>query len=172
MGSDKAAIEVAGRSMMTWVVEAMETLCDRVLISGRADGWEGRPGLADLPGAHGPLAGLAAALELGEPVLLVGVDQPWIRPATLRNLAATGTTAIPIDKDVRQVTCGRYDPEVLPVARAELADGGSLQSLLERVTPLEITEGVWRQWGEDGRSWFSVDRPDDIGAGLLRFGSP
>ena len=32
--------------------------------------------------------------------------------------------------------------------------------------PLEITEPVWRSWGEDGRSWFSVDRPEDIEIGL------
>jgi molybdopterin-guanine dinucleotide biosynthesis protein A len=172
MGRDKAEVEVAGRSMMSWVVAALEAVCDRVLIAGREDGWEGRAGLIDPPGGHGPLAGLAAALEIGEPLLLVAVDQPWVRSATLRQLAETGTTAVPIDGDTRQVTCARYDPDLLPIARSELKTGGSLQTLLDRVTPLEITEGVWRQWGEDGRSWFSVDQPADIEEGLRRFGSP
>ena len=168
MGQDKSEVVVAGRPMIWWVVTALEKAADRVVVAGRAGGWDGRPGLPDPPGMAGPLAGLAAVLRLGQPVLLVAVDQPWVRSATLSKLAAVRETAVPIHHERRQVTCAVYHPDL--AARIEQA--GSLQGLMDLEPPLEITEPVWRSWGEDARSWFSVDRPDDIAIGLDRFGSP
>lgn len=172
MGSDKALIEVAGRPMIEWVVKALEDVCGRVLIAGRPGGWQGRAGLADETTSRGPLAGLVPALRLGEPVLVVAVDQPWVRTETLMKLSAIGATAVPDHHNVRQATCACYHPDLAEVARDEAETGGSLQSLLDRVGPLEITEPVWNTWGEDGRSWFSVDRREDIEIGLTRFGLP
>lgn len=168
MGSDKALVEVGGRPMISWVIDALGSVADQVVVAGRPGGWDGHPGLADPDGIAGPLAGLAAGLELGQPVLLVAVDQPWVRPATLAKLRDVGTTVVPIHNDTRQVTCAVYYPELGPL----IANHGSPQSLLDEAVPLEITEPVWRSWGEDGRSWFSVDRPEDVNIGLERFGLP
>jgi hypothetical protein len=63
-----------------------------------------------------------------------------------------------------------YPTGLLEVASDELAGGGSLQSLLDRSAFDPVTE--WRSWGEDGRSWYSVDTLVDLEAGLIRFGSP
>lgn len=168
MGQDKADVIVAGHPMIWWVVAALEAVADRVVVAGRADGWDVHPGIADPAGMAGPLAGLAAGLSLGQPVLLVAVDQPWVRSATLSKLAAVRETAVPVHDESRQVTCAVYHPELT----ALVEQAGSLQGLLDLERPLEITEPVWRSWGEDGRSWFSVDRPDDIAIGLERFGVP
>ncbi|MGH8927112.1 MAG: molybdenum cofactor guanylyltransferase [Acidimicrobiia bacterium] len=168
MGTDKALAQVGGRSMISWVADALARACDRVLISGRPQGWEGHPGLGDPSDARGPLAGLLAALELGEPVTLVAVDQPWVRFETLSKLIEAETTAVPIENEIRQVTCAVYYPELAPLG----VGAASLQALLEMTMPLEITEPVWKSWGEDGRSWFSVDRPEDIELGLRQYGPP
>ena len=168
MGQDKAEAIVAGHPMIWWVVAALEAVADRVVVAGRADGWDVHPGLADPTGMAGPLAGLAAVLRLGQPVLLVAVDQPWVRSATLSKLAAVRETAVPVHAESRQVTCAVYHPELAALVQ----QAGSLQGLLDLERPLEITEPVWRSWGEDGRSWFSVDRPEDIAIGLDRFGEP
>jgi molybdopterin-guanine dinucleotide biosynthesis protein A len=162
MGEDKALVEVAGRSMLTWVRQALEAVCDRVLVSG------GVGGLTDPPGMHGPLAGLAAAFELGEPVLVVAVDQPWIRIETLQALGAMSGTAVPVDGGVRQVTCARY---AIGLAGAA-GHARSIQGLLDAVSHRAVPESEWRSWGEDGRSWYSVDRPEDINRGLDRYGPP
>jgi molybdopterin-guanine dinucleotide biosynthesis protein A len=167
MGRDKAEVAVADRPMISWVVDALASVAERVLVSGRA-GWNGHEGLPDAEGVAGPLAGLAAGLRLGEPVLLVAVDQPWVRSATLAKLATVGETAVPVHAEIRQVTCAVYYPEVLET----IGQAGSLQGLMDIDPPLEITEPVWRTWGEDGRSWFSVDRPEDVATGLDRFGTP
>ena len=168
MGRDKAEVLVAGRPMISWVIEALDPVVDRVLVAGRSGGWDGREGLSDPEGMAGPLAGLAAALRLREPVLLVAVDQPWLRTPTLAQLAAIGETAVPVQGEIRQVTCAVY----YPATAARVEGAASLQGLLDLERPLEITEPVWRSWGEDGRSWFSVDRIEDVEVGLERFGLP
>jgi molybdopterin-guanine dinucleotide biosynthesis protein A len=168
MGQDKAEVVVADRPMISWVIGALELVVDRVIISGRAGAWNGHAGLADREGMAGPLAGLAAGLRLGEPVLLVAVDQPWVRTATLAKLASIGETVVPVHDEIRQVTCAVY----YPVLVESVEQAGSLQGLMDLVPPLEVTEPVWRSWGEDGRSWFSVDRPEDVAAGLELYGPP
>jgi len=168
MGQDKAEVVVADRPMISWVIAALESVVDRVIISGRSGAWNGHTGLADVEGMAGPLAGLGAGLRLGEPVLLVAVDQPWVRTATLSKLAAIGETVVPVHDEIRQVTCAMYYPVLLET----IAQAGSLQGLMDLAPPLEVTEPVWRSWGEDGRSWFSVDRPEDVATGLERYGPP
>jgi molybdopterin-guanine dinucleotide biosynthesis protein A len=167
MGRDKALVEVAGKPMIHWVTAALEQVTGVVLLAGYEE-WEGWPGLPDPPGRHGPLAGLAAALELGQPLLVVAVDQPWVRPATLKMLAGYEGTAVPVAGGIRQVTCARYELSV------ETAAGGirSVQELVDRVPHHLVEEAEWSAWGEDGRSWYSVDSPDEIEAGLSRFGAP
>ena len=36
----------------------------------------------------------------------------------------------------------------------------------------EVSHDTWTDWGEDGRSWFSVDERQDIARGLERYGPP
>jgi len=165
MGREKALVEIAGRPMIGWVTSALETVCDRIEIAGQIGG---RRGLADPPGIRGPLAGLRAGLALGEDLLLVAVDQPWLRPGTLQKLANLEGTVVPIEDEVRQVTCARYGADLAPVAAA----AASLQELLDRVTFVAIEDTEWRSWGEDGRSWYSVDDEEALNEGLRRFGPP
>ncbi len=56
---------------------------------------------------------------------------------------------------------------------ADLAEGGGgLQTLLDTAAVDDVPEADWRRWGEDGRSWFSVDTPEDVDRGLEMFGPP
>lgn len=162
MGTDKAAVDVGGRSMLDWVESALAAVCDRVVISGRPGG------VADSPGMHGPLAGLAACLAWDEPLLVVAVDQPWVRVETLRAIKDMTGTVVPIDGGVRQVTCARYSPELTGAAR----QARSIQRLLDQVPYQAVAEPEWRSWGEDGRSWYSVDDEDALVRGLERYGPP
>jgi hypothetical protein len=77
---------------------------------------------------------------------------------------------VPVDEGARQVTCAAY-----PAAWAEAADvedeaGGSIQSLLDRLPHREVAPAEWAAWGEDGRSWYSVDTPEAAAAALGRYG--
>ncbi|GIU91506.1 MAG: molybdenum cofactor guanylyltransferase [Acidimicrobiia bacterium] len=173
MGRDKAWVEVGGRPMLHVVAGVLAEVADRVMVAGReVAGFESVP---DPVQGAGPLAGLVGVMRATRSaVLLVGVDQPWVRAETLAGLAASGRDlpVVPVVEGVRQTTCAFYPREVAPAAAEELDAGGSLQSLLDRVAFVPVLEETWRLWGEDGRSWFSVDRPEDLDRGLELYGPP
>lgn len=178
MGTDKAFVEVAGRPLIDWVIAALTPVCSEIVIAGRPDGIGPVPGIGDpIAERRGPLSGVAAALEhAGQgTVLVVAVDQPWIRSETLEHLAEVESelAVVPVDSSgVRQTTCARYPTSMLPVALDELLAGGSIQSVVDRTAFVPIGPDLWRGWGEDGRSWYSVDTPDAVAQGLEKFGEP
>jgi molybdopterin-guanine dinucleotide biosynthesis protein A len=178
MGRDKALVDVSGRPMVEWVATALGSVTDRLVVLGKSGTLVGIECVPDdHPARRGPLAGLATALRIanGQPVLLVAVDQPWVRSETLAALldqAGPLHAVVPIDQNARQVTCGIYPGAWAERAAAEDADNGSVQSLLDEVLFHPIEEAEWQAWGEDGRSWFSVDTDADLEEGLSRFGQP
>ena len=172
MGDDKALVEVGGRPMADRVAEAMGGF-DRVVMVGRRQGgarWEAIPDLH--PGPLGPLSGLQTALHaLGQPFVLVAVDQPLVRPETLARLSEYATrnrTAVCVDQRP-QVTCAAYSPDCLEEAERQLASGGSIQRMLRSVEWTRIEREEWSSWGEDGRSWFSIDTPGAVIEAERRF---
>lgn len=177
MGVDKATVEVAGATMLDHVVAALRSVAGRVVVAGRAlaDGVDATIPDDDEP-FRGPLAGVAAAARAHSDSLLVvvAVDQPWVRPATLAAMIELVDLlpVVPVDAGARQTTCAVYPAAALEGIDEELRGGGSIQSLLDRVSFRPVTETAWRTWGEDGRSWFSVDTSADLEAGLDRFGTP
>ncbi len=172
MGRDKALVEVAGKSMLAWVADALSEVVDEVLVSGVE-----RPGFVAIPDVgdpfHGPLAGIrAVALARPEPFLLVAVDQPWVRSATLRHLASLlgERPVVPTEHGVRQVLCAAYPGGLADLAGQELRAGGSIQSMLD-VTSFDAVSD-WEPLGEDGRSWYSADSRQALDEGLRRYGPP
>lgn len=167
MGADKALVEVGGRPMIDWVADAARAALGRVVIVGRSRGLAGLEAIPDAgPGRLGPLGGIHTALAaFRRPVVAVAIDQPLVRAATLERLARFGDPslpAVPIDDGWEQVTCARYPIEWLEETERELRDGGSVRTLLRRLPWQRIEPPEWRTWGEDGRSWFSIDTPADV----------
>jgi molybdopterin-guanine dinucleotide biosynthesis protein A len=105
-------------------------------------------------------------------VLIVAVDQPFVRNLTLERLTELESRIpiVPVDEEgVRQVTCALYPKAIGEAAMEEAEADGSIQSLLDRVSFQAVTPEVWAPWGEDGRSWFSVDTPEALEDGMRRF---
>ncbi len=175
MGGDKADVEISGSTLLERMASIMAPVVDRVVVLGpERDGWECWP---DEVGAAGPLAGITTALtRMGRGrALVVAVDQPFARTDTLRRLAEVESDlpVVPVDHSgTRQVTCAVYPSTVATEAREEANSGGSVQSLLDRVSFTAVTPQVWETWGEDGRSWFSVDTPASLAEGTARFTAP
>lgn len=172
MGRDKADVMVAGRTMLNRVAAALERVSDRIVLLGPdREGWECWP---DSVHATGPLAGIATALSRADSdrVVLVAVDQPFITSDFLERLVAIDSElpVVPVDETgVRQVTCAVYPTAIVGAALDEARAMGSIQTLLDRVSFRPITAEEWRAWGEDGRSWFSVDTDQALEEGLARF---
>lgn len=173
MGQDKADVLVDDRTMLDLVGAAVRSVTSHsVLLGPDREGWECWP---DSFHAEGPLAGIATALSRTEEdhVLLVAVDQPFIEVETLSRIRdlANGIPIVPVDDHgVPQVTCAIYPRGISGEAAEEAASGGSVQSLLDRVSFRPVSPNEWRAWGEDGRSWYSADDPEALEKGKAKFG--
>jgi molybdopterin-guanine dinucleotide biosynthesis protein A len=174
MGQDKAFVMVDDHTMLERVALAIGQVTDRVVVLG-ADrpGWECWP---DAVHVGGPLAGIATALARSDraQVLAVAVDHPFVSPVTLGCLLekGNGLPVVPVDDHgVRQVTCALYPKSIADLAVEEAGASGSIQSLLDRVYFVAVPPGDWGAWGEDGRSWFSVDSPELLAIGLANYGA-
>lgn len=178
MGEDKALVPIAGAPMINWVAAALAGACDGFVVAGREPGWLGFDAVRDRSEAHqGPLAALCS-IALAYPdrqLLLVAVDQPWLLPATVGRLASKadlGVAVIPVENGQRQTLCAIYPEGLGDLANDELGAGGSIQSLLDRISFEPVIASEWSSWGEDGRSWFSCDTADAIEIGITAFGTP
>lgn len=174
MGRDKAEVVLAGRPLLEWVFAALSRVVFEVVVVGREKAG-GLPAIPDaVAGAAGPSVGIATALRSaeGRAVLVVGVDQPWVRSATLAALLDVHPSpAAPLDGRL-QVTCATYPARSLPLMEEVARESGSLQPVIARLGGTAAASDRWRSWGEDGRSWFSVNTPDDLTDGLRRYGVP
>jgi molybdopterin-guanine dinucleotide biosynthesis protein A len=163
MGRDKAEVMVGGTPMLRRVETALRPVVDRIVILGPdRDGWECWP---DSVHAEGPLAGIATALSRAgsERIVVVAVDHPFVRSDFLRRILAieSDLPVVPVDETgVRQVTCAVY-PESIAAA--------AIQTLLDRVSFRPVAPEEWRRWGEDGRSWFSIDSESALAEAQHRF---
>ena len=174
MGADKATVDLSGRAMIDWVAEALAQVCAEVVVAGREGPIRGLEAVPDVGDRHrGPLAGIAACAGRGA-ITVVAVDQPWVRPQTLQALMDLDgeLPVVPVDRGARQATCAVYPAGLEAIMFEELDAGGSVQTLLDRVAFRAVADGEWRHWGEDGRSWFSADSPDELAAALARYGPP
>lgn len=169
MGEPKAGFMLAGRPMADWVTDALASVCDAIVVAGPS--WRGLPTVQDEPGVAGPLAGILGAVRYAPgPVLVVAVDQPWVRTETLlelRRLHDGDQPLVPIDAGTAQVTCAVFTPALLAAEPRQ-----SVQAALDAVVHQPVARDVWHTWGEDGRSWFSVDEAADAVRGIDRFGQP
>lgn len=172
MGRDKADVEVKGEPMLSLVSKALSPYASRlVLLGSDRDEWECWP---DAVHAQGPLAGIATALTrtTSDRVIVLAVDQPFVRTVTIERLLEieSGLPVVPVDETgTRQVTLAIFPTSIASAATDEARAGGSIQTLLDRVSFRPVAPDEWTNWGEDGRSWFSVDTEDDIAVGLARF---
>ena len=172
MGQDKADVLVRGKTMLEMVGEALATVTGRMILLGPdKEGWESWP---DSVHTQGPLAGIATVLARTETphVLVVAVDHPFVRAQTLAMMLqqTDGLPVVPVDDHgIRQVTCALYPKTIADAAIEEAGLGGSIQSLLDRVSFQAVTPDEWRRWEEDGRSWFSVDSVAALDEALARY---
>lgn len=168
MGADKALVELGGKPMVSWVAAALESAeCEPLVIGRTTVPLEIPSEPDDVPGRAGPAAGLATALRLadGRDVFLAATDQPFLRSDTIRALCDYDAVAVvPLDDGRLQTTSALYRAGCLDRLREVMADDPSvsLRALVDAVATRVIRPEEWRTWGEDGRSWWSIDTPAEV----------
>jgi molybdopterin-guanine dinucleotide biosynthesis protein A len=163
IGGAKAIVELAGRPLICYPLEALATALDEVAVLAKAD-----TELPSLPGAtvwveaqlhHHPLVGISQALALagGRPVLVCAVDLPFVSPELIRRLADEDPGGAPAVIAARR---GRMQPLLgcyQPSAQELLGEAGSrpLRELVAAIKPRSIEV-------EDPDALFNVNAPDDL----------
>jgi molybdenum cofactor guanylyltransferase len=165
LGGDKAIVELEGRALVRYPIEALHEVCDDVAVVAKRDTMlPPLAGAADLwiepDEPRHPLAGVAHALRLamGRPVLVVAVDLPLIDAATLRVIAGTdpGGAAVvaPRVHGRLQPLCALYTP----VAMTRLASFDPAA----RATDVIEALGVREVEVPDPTAFLNVNRPEDL----------
>jgi molybdopterin-guanine dinucleotide biosynthesis protein A/GNAT superfamily N-acetyltransferase len=168
MGEDKTFLEVGGRPMLAWIMAALAGAGVEPVIAGRPSPFDGIASLPDPPDVAGPAAALTAVFRSrpGADVVLGGADQPHLRSETVIRLLDTPGAAVTVVDQHRQTLCTVYRDRCAPVLERLITERPDppLQVLLDRVETVEITADTYGAWGEDGRSWLSIDDPETLQA--------
>jgi molybdopterin-guanine dinucleotide biosynthesis protein A len=165
LGGDKAIVELEGRALVRYPLEALHEVCDEVAVVAKRDTiLPPLAGMADLwiepDEPRHPLVGVAHALRLamGRPVLVVPVDLPLIDAATLQALLRadrTGVAAVvPRAHGRLQPLCALYCPAAL--AGLEAFD------VTARAVDVVTALGIRELDGLDPMAFFNVNRPEDV----------
>jgi molybdopterin-guanine dinucleotide biosynthesis protein A len=166
MGCDKAALELNGRPLLAWVVEALRAAFGGVVVVGPPERAALVPGERIVPDAYpgqGPLGGIATALRHagGVRVFVAACDMPFLQPALARYLSTVAPDAaacVPRSDHGVEPLCGRYGHRCLPVAEALLAEGDrALAALLARVDARIVEPDEWRAHDPSGRSLVNLN---------------
>lgn len=175
-GAMKPLLEVGGRRMIDRVRDALEPLCDELVVLGDAAllGDVGLPVVPDRRPGLGPLGGLETALEgsSAEVVLLVGGDMPFLERALLERLLAADASASAAcfaGERGPEPLCARYAAALLPRVRARLDAGQlALHALLDEVGALRLP----LYSPADRLALANVNTPDELAAARSRASLP
>ena len=189
MGTDKAAIELGGRTLLQHAVDVLERADVRsIVVVGAADRsaptvystvYAGEPVRfeVDAVSGEGPLRGLAAGLAVADApvVLVVGVDMPFIEPDLLRLLAARAaggvSPVLPMHEGVPQPLCSAWPSETLPRIEALLSAGErSILTVARSLDAAFVPPADYAQIDPEGRSFLSIDTPEALAAARAQAG--
>lgn len=174
MGEDKGRIKLAGRPLVSYVLEALADLGDEcLLVAHQPEAYAGLgiPVIRDLQPGSGPLHGLRIAMQAaqGTHLLTAACDMPFIERGLAEHLIHLAA-ARPEPAAVVPRFEGRLQPMLAVYPRGLLA---GLEAALERgVTSLttwlgsmdvDVLEGrELERFDPEGLSFFNVNRPEDL----------
>lgn len=168
IGGSKAIVELCGRPLISYPLAALQASLGDVAVIAKADTeLPSMPGVTvwiepELP--RHPLVGIVEALALaaGRPVLVCGVDLPFVTPELIGRIAATDPLDAPA---VVPICAGKLQPLLalyLPAALNLLGRGSHIADapLRELVAaigprPIEIEVG-------DCDAFFNVNVPEEL----------
>jgi molybdopterin-guanine dinucleotide biosynthesis protein A len=171
MGQDKAALELAGRPLLAWVVAALRDAFASVVVVGPPERAALVPGVAVVADAYpgqGPLGGIATALRHagGGRIFVAACDMPFLRPELARHLAMLAPDAaavVPRSERGIEPLCACYGNACLPLAESLLTNGHrAVQDLLARVAVREVEPEAWSAFDAEGRSLVNVNTPEEL----------
>ncbi|MCC6385802.1 MAG: molybdenum cofactor guanylyltransferase [Dehalococcoidia bacterium] len=167
-GSDKAAAQLAGRSMLEWVVSTVAAACeDVVIVGGPERTLPGTRYIVEEGTPRGPLGGIVTGMRAArfDACFATGCDVPLLVSALVRMVlrALDGVAAaVPVVGGVPQPLTAAFSRGLcLPAFDAALAAsaGGPIHAL-RSVTAFEIDEATVRSVDPGLRSFLNANTPE------------
>jgi molybdenum cofactor guanylyltransferase len=171
MGRDKALLPWAGSTLLDDALARMRLACPDVrILCGPVPryGDRGVPLVTDRIDGAGPLAGLEAALvaAAGLPVVVLGVDLPFVTAGTLAFLLARldgADAAVPAPEQMPQPLCAAYAPSCLPAVQACLAAGERrMTSFWSDVSIRRLPSSDFAPFGDPRDLFRNLNTPEDL----------
>lgn len=165
LGGRKAAVELAGRPLISYPLDVLSSVLSEVAVVAKTD-----TELPSLPGVtvwieperpRHPLVGIVQALGLAEnrPVLVCAADMPFVTAEVVRELATAqlGLAQAMIAKhgNSAQPLLGVYRPLAAHVLARGATEGDSVNETVVRLGPKFVEV-------EDADELFNVNTPDDL----------
>src|SRR5947209_9836199 len=166
IGGEKAIVELQGKPLICYPVEAVQQVLSRVAILAKTGTRLPRlSGVAvwiEPESPRHPLVGITQALALagGRPVLVCAGDLPFVTPELIRRLVKADPGRAPAVvaccEDRMQPLLGCYQPRALGLLADAAREGtGRLMDAVGGIEPVLLEV-------EDPEELFDVDSPDDL----------
>jgi molybdopterin-guanine dinucleotide biosynthesis protein A len=169
LGGAKPTADLAGRPLISYPLAALAEAGLEAVIVAKPD--------TDLPPldvdvlteptepVH-PLAGIVAALlQTGRPIVVIGCDFPFVPAALLRALAdAPEPLVVPAPGGEAQPLVARWTPALLPALEDALAREEPLRRTVAALSPRLLEDTELAAFGDPARVFFNVNTPADLDA--------
>jgi len=169
MGSDKARIVLAGKSLLEHVLEQLEPLFSDILISVREKRADIHyPQIVDKTADRGPMVGIKSVLEQVKTdwVFVIACDMPFISTGLIQHLAGLRgghDAVVPHVSDRPQPLFGFYNKTCLPMMEARMKQGQrSMIRLLADLDVFELSEQQVKTIDPELKSLLSLDSVEDV----------
>jgi molybdopterin-guanine dinucleotide biosynthesis protein A len=176
LGGPKAGIELGGRPLISYPLEALSEAGLRPVVVAKE-----RtplpplsvPVLREPDEPSHPLCGVLEALRHADdrPVLVCGCDMPFVAPELIAYLARLDAAlAVPRAAGRLHPLLARYHPSLTPSLIEALAQRLPLQRAIAGLDPLIVQEEQLARFGDPDLLLFNVNEPQQLeeAAGLMR----
>jgi molybdopterin-guanine dinucleotide biosynthesis protein A len=178
MGTEKASIDLAGRTILDRVASIAAEAFDAVFAVQRSSGEDAFavPTIRE-PEHDGtaPVWGVRTALEhAGSKCFVLAVDYPLLTAGLLSHLrdrfaAAPSRMLVPMWNDRAQTLCAGYDAALLPLLRTRMEGGRfDLRGLVDEAGAIVIPEAELRA-RFTGEPLMNVNTPEELAAARRQF---
>jgi molybdopterin-guanine dinucleotide biosynthesis protein A len=171
MGTDKAFLEFAGRTLLARALGLARSLTPEVRVVGDPAKFTAfAPVVEDVFPRCGPLAGIHAALRSSRTELnfILAVDMPFVSPALTQYLLtqarrADASATVPRSAEGWQPLCAVYRPSFADAAESALRAGNYKIGALFEVVPVQsVEEEELRQAGFSRELFRNLNTPAEL----------
>jgi len=187
LGMPKALVRLAGVTLLDRGLAILSAVCDEIVVSAPAEialplpdmvpsirGSRAVRRVDDPAGTTGPLAGMVAGLAsvAFERAIVLGVDMPFIEPATLEVMLGRSSgrhAAVPVPGGFPQPLAAAYARAAGPILASCLAAGErSPTRALGALDALLLDDAEIARWPGGLAGFFNLNSPADLEAAERR----